>query len=108
MEENIKKRPVLSCAIIFMIGGAARLIEYFCIRTDETILSENFIHKVFGIIIHYNLTSAFPYISEESIFLYCSLAFTIALNHVIKVGTLRSLHLFLASGFDSIDPSKFF
>lgn len=51
MEENIKKRPVLSCAIIFMIGGAARLIEYFCIRTDETILSENFIHKVFGIII---------------------------------------------------------
>ena len=51
MEENIKKRPMLSCAIIFMIGGAARLIEYFCIRTDETILSENFIHKVFGIII---------------------------------------------------------
>lgn len=51
MEENIKNQPVLSCVIMFLICGAARLIEYFCIRTDETILSENFIHKIFGVII---------------------------------------------------------
>lgn len=51
MEENIKKQPILSCTMIFIICGFARLIEYFAIRTDETIISENFIHKIFGIII---------------------------------------------------------
>lgn len=51
MEEKINQQPVLSCAIIFMICGFARLIEYFAIRTDETVISENFIHKLLGIII---------------------------------------------------------
>ena len=51
MGTDIKKRPILSCAAIFVICGFARVIEYFVIRTDETILSENFLHKIFGIII---------------------------------------------------------
>lgn len=51
MEENIKKHPILGCIIIFCICGTARLIEYFVIRTDETALSENFLHKVFGIMV---------------------------------------------------------
>lgn len=50
MEKSIKKRPILSCTILFAICGAARLIEYFVIRTDETILAENFLHKIFGIV----------------------------------------------------------
>lgn len=37
--------------LIFLICCIARVVEYFGIRTDETILAENFIHKVFGIII---------------------------------------------------------
>lgn len=37
--------------MIFTICGLARLIEYFIIRTDETIISENFLHKAFGIIV---------------------------------------------------------
>lgn len=49
MEKRIKERPVLSCVILFCLCGAARWIEYFVIRTDATILSENFLHKVFGI-----------------------------------------------------------
>ncbi len=32
-----------------MICGLARLIEYFVIKTDETIVAENFLHKTFGI-----------------------------------------------------------
>ncbi len=47
----VKKKPILSCVIIFAICGLARLIEYFVIRTDETIISENFLHKVFGIVV---------------------------------------------------------
>ena len=51
MEKIIRKQPIQSCIIIFAVCGFARLIEYFLIKTDETILSENFLHKVFGIII---------------------------------------------------------
>ena len=46
-----KKNTILSCVIIFSICGLARLIEYFVIRTDETIISENFLHKIFGIVV---------------------------------------------------------
>lgn len=51
MEKNICKTPILSCIVIFTICGIVRVIEYFWIRTDETVLAENFIHKVFGIVI---------------------------------------------------------
>lgn len=51
MEERIKQRPILSCTAIFALCGLARLIEYFVIRTDETVMAENFLHKVFGIVI---------------------------------------------------------
>ena len=51
MEERIKKRPILSCTAIFALCGLARLIEYFVIRTDETMMAENFLHKIFGIVI---------------------------------------------------------
>lgn len=49
MKNIKKKRPVLSCIILFAICGLARIIEYFVIKTDETIIAENFLHKVFGI-----------------------------------------------------------
>jgi len=51
MEKIIKEKPLLSCIIIFALCGFARLIEYFIIRTDKTIIPENFLHKVFGIIV---------------------------------------------------------
>ena len=37
--------------MIFGICAAARIIEYFVLKTDETFLAENFIHKVFGIVL---------------------------------------------------------
>ncbi|MDE6281008.1 MAG: CPBP family intramembrane metalloprotease [Oscillospiraceae bacterium] len=51
MEAKIKKHPILGCVVIFSICGLARLIEYFVIRTDETLISENFLHKAFGIMV---------------------------------------------------------
>lgn len=49
MKDIEKKRPVLSCVILFAICGLFRIIEYFVIKTDETILAENFFHKAIGI-----------------------------------------------------------
>jgi len=49
--DKLKKHPMRSCIVLFFICAVARMIEYFIIRTDETIVSENFLHKVFGIIL---------------------------------------------------------
>lgn len=46
-----KKSPIIYCVGIFVICSIARIIEYFFIRTDESILAENFLHKLFGIIL---------------------------------------------------------
>jgi len=51
MKKVVFAKPVLCCVLIFLICCVARVVEYFFIRTDETILAENFIHKVFGIIV---------------------------------------------------------
>ena len=42
---------IKSCLSIFIVCSMARVMEYFIIRTDETVLAENFLHKVFGIIV---------------------------------------------------------
>lgn len=49
--EKKEKKPIVSCVMIFAVCGVVRLIEYFVIRTDHTIISENFLHKVFGIVV---------------------------------------------------------
>lgn len=41
---------MLSCIALFVLCSLARLFEYFVLRTDETILAENVLHKVFGIL----------------------------------------------------------
>lgn len=51
MEKKAINRPVQSCILVFLICSIARIIEYFAVKTDETILAENFLHKVFGIIV---------------------------------------------------------
>ena len=51
IKSKIEKHPCLSSIIIFAICTIARCVEYFFIRTDETVIAENFIHKVFGIIV---------------------------------------------------------
>lgn len=57
MLNRLLKTPILSCSIIFVICSVARLIEYFYIRTDETFLSENFLHKLFGILLLWGVLS---------------------------------------------------
>ena len=49
MKEKLHKHPYLVCWCIFVICVTTRIVEYFLIRTDETIVAENFLHKLFGI-----------------------------------------------------------
>ena len=46
-----RKTPILSCISVFMICAGARIFEYFVMRTDETFLSENVAHKIWGIVL---------------------------------------------------------
>ena len=57
MLNRLLKTPILSCSIIFIICTVARVIEYFYMRTDETFLSENFLHKLFGILLLWRILS---------------------------------------------------
>lgn len=44
-----KPHPLACCLLLFIVCAVARLFEYFILKTDETILSENFVHKILGI-----------------------------------------------------------
>lgn len=57
MLNRLLKTPILSCSMIFVICSVARIIEYFYMRTDETFLSENFLHKLFGILLLWGILS---------------------------------------------------
>ena len=47
----ILDKPIRSCILIFGLCLVFRIIEYLILKTDETILAENFIHKIIGILI---------------------------------------------------------
>lgn len=49
MKEKTNNRYYLICCIIFAICALARTIEYYLFRTDQTVVAENFVHKIFGI-----------------------------------------------------------
>ncbi len=51
MKEKILKKPVLSCLIIFAILILVHGFEAIVLRMDETVLGENCINKIFGIIV---------------------------------------------------------
>ena len=57
MLNQLIKKPILSCSIIFVICSVARLFEYLYMRTDDTFLSENFLHKLFGILLLWGILS---------------------------------------------------
>lgn len=57
MLNRLIRKPILSCSLIFIVCSLARLFEYFYMRTDETFLSENFLHKLFGILLLWGILS---------------------------------------------------
>ena len=111
----LKKKPILNCFIIFTICLIARIIEYFVIRTDESILSENFLHKVFGIIllwtilyyaklkwrdIGFNTKDVFSGIGKGLLFGFICCVFAYAIEGLILYNMNHSCKLSLyATGF---------
>ncbi len=51
MEKYIQKKPIAVCSFLFAVCLSIRFFEYFVIRTDETVIGENLIHKVAGILL---------------------------------------------------------
>ncbi|MDC7279945.1 CPBP family intramembrane metalloprotease [Butyrivibrio fibrisolvens] len=51
MDEKILKKPVASCLTIFAILIMVHGFEAIVLRMDETVIGENFINKVFGIVL---------------------------------------------------------
>ena len=51
MNQQIRKNTVLSCWIIFAILILVHGFEAIVLRMDETFFGENFINKVFGILV---------------------------------------------------------
>ena len=111
----LKKKPILNCFIIFTICLIARVIEYFVIRTDESILSENFLHKVFGIIllwtilyyaklkwrdIGFNTKDIFSGIGKGLLFGFICCVFAYAIEGLILYNMNHSFKLsFYTTGF---------
>ncbi len=58
MEKYIKNKPITACCCLFALCIFFRFIEYFLIRTDETVIGENLIHKVLGIILLFAVLKA--------------------------------------------------
>lgn len=112
---SLRKKPILNCFIIFTICLIARVIEYFVIRTDESILSENFLHKVFGIIllwtilyyaklkwrdIGFNTKDVFSGIGKGLLFGAICCVFAYAIEGIILYNMNHSFKLlFYATGF---------
>lgn len=49
MRLYIKNSQSSWCVVLFLLCLLARSVEYFGLRTDQTLLGENILHKVFGI-----------------------------------------------------------
>ena len=112
---SLKKKPILNCFIIFTICLIARVIEYFVIRTDESVLSENFLHKVLGIIllwiilyyaklkwkdIGFNTKDVFSGIGKGLLFGFICCVFAYAIEGLILYNMNHSFNLsFYATGF---------
>lgn len=58
VEKYIKNKPVTVCCILFAVCMCVRFIEYFALRTDETVIGENFIHKAVGIVLLFSVLKA--------------------------------------------------
>ena len=51
MNEKIRNNTVLSCFVIFAVLILVHGFEAVVLRIDETVLGENFINKLFGILV---------------------------------------------------------
>jgi len=108
--------------ILFLICMIARVIEYFVIRTDETVMAENFLHKVFGIIllitvlkcmqlhwkdIGFTRDGMLPGIGKGSLLGAACFVIAYFVECIILYSLHHDVHLaFYASGFSLTNPME--
>lgn len=108
------RSPLLSVLVIYILCFIFRMIEYFMIRTDQTLLGEAIIHKIAGIIILWiaikMLSTDFEFIGfkRKGIFknfafglLFCISVFAAAYGAEILIavsqGNFQSLQFYVSS-----------
>lgn len=108
------RSPLLSVLVIYILCFIFRIIEYFIIRTDQTLLGEAIIHKIAGIIILWiaikMLSSDFEYIGfkRKGIFKNIALgllfgisvfaaAYGVEILIAVSQGNFQSLQFYVSS-----------
>ncbi len=65
IEKTKKINSIYKIVTIFIICMSIRAVDYWLIRTDQTIIAENFIHKVLGIVLIVICIRIFSYTLSE-------------------------------------------
>ncbi len=95
-KKNIKCRPDNLCAIIFTLCLSVRSVEYFLIETDKTVIGENILHKVVGILL---LAGALKSMDLK----WCDIGFqrNSFLSGILKGSLLGSVCFLISYGLES-------
>ena len=65
MMNNKRNNHLIIITIIYLSCFLFRVLEYFVLRTDQTVLGEAFIHKLIGIVILFVVAKTCGYSSQE-------------------------------------------
>ena len=108
------RSPLLSVLVIYILCFIFRMIEYFMIRTDQTLLGEAIIHKIAGIIILWiaikMLSTDFEFIGFKRKGIFKNFAFGLLFGIsvfaaaygaeiliAVSQGNFQSLHFYVSS-----------
>lgn len=111
---NKKNNHLIIVITIYLLCFAFRALEYFILRTDQTVLGEAFIHKLIGIAILFVAAKSYGYSSKEvgfskerafkntikGLFLGLSvfvLAYSVEIIILVVQGQFESLKLYVSS-----------
>lgn len=90
MFHKLNKEKILSTVLlIYLLCFLCRILEYFLLRTDQTILGEAFVHKLAGIVILCAAAKTYGFTAQETGFLK-----TRALSNLLK-GLLLGLSVYV-------------
>lgn len=103
MGKKIKQKPIFSVCLIFVLVLAVHIFEALVLRMDETIVQENFINKLFGILVIFVLLCLLKWkwsdigFSKHNFWLSLAIGFSVAICSFL-VGYLIEILILLFKG----------